>query len=42
MFRLNRLTDYAVVVMAQMALRDKTTMTASAIVVSGRFKFTAW
>ena len=31
MFRLNRLTDYAVVVMAQMALRDKTTSTASAI-----------
>ncbi|MDJ0944290.1 MAG: SUF system Fe-S cluster assembly regulator [Kiloniellales bacterium] len=31
MFRLNRLTDYAVVVMAQMALRDKATMTASEI-----------
>ena len=31
MFRLNRLTDYAVVVMAQLALRDKDTMTASAI-----------
>ncbi len=31
MFRLNRLTDYAVVVMTQLALRDKDTMTASAI-----------
>ena len=31
MFRLNRLTDYAVVVMAQLALRDKATMTASEI-----------
>ena len=29
MFRLNRLTDYAVVVMAQMALRDKATSTAT-------------
>jgi len=29
MFRLNRLTDYAVVVMAQMALRDKATLTAT-------------
>ena len=28
MFRLNRLTDYAVVVMAQLALRDKATMAA--------------
>ncbi len=31
MFRLNRLTDYAVVVMAQMALRDKATLTAGEI-----------
>ena len=31
MFRLNRLTDYAVVVMAQMALRDKATLTATEI-----------
>ncbi len=31
MFRLNRLTDYAVVVMAQMALRDKATLAAGEI-----------
>ena len=31
MFRLNRLTDYAVVVMAQLALRDKATLAAGEI-----------
>lgn len=31
MFRLNRLTDYAVVVMTQIAVRDKTTSTAAQI-----------
>ena len=31
MFRLNRLTDYAVVVMAQLALRGKATLTAGEI-----------